>query len=264
MRLGVTLPLFRTDPEPALAAARAAEEVGLDGVFVFDHLWPLCHPDRPALHSYEVLAAIAAETSSISVGTLVARVGLLPDALLVHAFLTLRQIAGPRLIAGLGTGDLANRDENVAYGIGFPSMAERRARLVACSRALSDVGVVTWVGGLSAAARRAAVAGEAKGWNGWQVAPGAIAAAAGELAGTGVEPNWAGQVLIGRTRDEADTKLAAHGTRPGLIWGTVDDLRRHLDAIEAAGATWAVCAPLDIGHDPSVVETLALAATDRR
>ena len=263
MRLGITLPQFRSDPEPALAVARSADQVGLDGVFVFDHLWPLGQPHRPALHSYELLAAIAVETSSISVGTLVARVGLLPDALFVHALLTLHQIAGSRLVAGLGTGDLANRDENLAYGLDFAPMAERRARLVTCCRSLSEAGLTTWVAGLSPAARRSAVAGGARGWNGWGLDVASFATAATELAGTGIEPTWAGQVLIGRTREEADAKRAEHGTRPGLVWGTADDLRRHLDDLRAAGATWAVCAPLDVGRDPLVAETLALAAAGR-
>ena len=40
-------------------------------------------PDRPALSSGPLLGAVAASTSTISVGTLVARVGLLPDDVLV-------------------------------------------------------------------------------------------------------------------------------------------------------------------------------------
>ena len=119
MRVGITLPLFNDDPELAVAVARRAEDAGLDGVFVFDHLWPLRQPHRPALHSTTVLAAVAAETSRIHVGTLVARVGLVPDAVLVHNLVTLAAIAGDRLIAGLGTGDSANKDENLAYGIDF-------------------------------------------------------------------------------------------------------------------------------------------------
>jgi hypothetical protein len=257
MRIGVTLPQFREDPAPALAVARSAEDAGLDGVFVFDHLWPLGRPDRPALHSYELLGAVAAETSSVAVGTLVARVGLLPDAMFLHALLTLHQVAGARLVAGLGTGDVANRDENLAYGVGYSPTGERRARMVACCRALSDAGVVTWIGGRSAAARGAAVAGGATAWNGWGFDRATFAAAAAELVGTDVAPTWAGQVLVGRTQDEADAKLARHGPRPGLVWGTVDALRRHFDALDAAGATWAVCAPLDVGHDPAAPETLA-------
>lgn len=260
MRLGLTLPQFRTDPGAALAAAHAAEDAGLDGVFVFDHLWPLGQPERPALHSYELLAAVAAETTSVAVGTLVARVGLLPDAVFLHAMRTLHHIAGPRLVAGLGTGDAANKEENVAYAVGFPAMEERRARLRACCRALAGDGMTTWVGGRSPAARRLAVEAGAQGWNGWGLPVEAFAAAAPEVAGAGVEPTWAGQVLIGRTRAEAEAKLADHGPRPGLVWGTVDDLRHHLDALVAAGATWAVCAPLDVGRDPrAAAGALALA-----
>jgi hypothetical protein len=263
MLLGITLPQFRTDPEPALAVARSADDASLDGVFVFDHLWPLGQPHRPALHSFELLAAVAAETSTISVGTLVARIGVLPDAVLLHTLLTLHQIAGTRLVAGLGTGDLANREENLAYGLDYPPMAVRRARMVACCRALAESGVTTWLAGNSPATRRAAVEGGAGGWNGWGLDVAAFASAAADLAGTGVAPTWAGQVLVGRTREDADAKLAEYGTRPGLVWGTGDDLRRHLDALEGAGATWAVCAPLDVGHDPSVAETLAAASAAR-
>ena len=48
VRIGVTLPSFREDAS-AVDAAILAERLGLDGVFVFDHLWPIGQPDRPAL-----------------------------------------------------------------------------------------------------------------------------------------------------------------------------------------------------------------------
>src|SRR5204862_6311366 len=110
LNVGITLPQFREEAGPALEVARSAEAAGLDGVFVFDHLWPLGRPDRPALHSTTLLGALAAETSRVTLGTLVARVGLVPNAVLVHALVTLHRIAGDgRFIAGLGTGDRANR-----------------------------------------------------------------------------------------------------------------------------------------------------------
>ena len=73
MRVGVTLPQFRHDAEAAIAVARRAEAVGIDGVFVFDHLWPLGQRMRPALHSLTLLGALAAETETVSMGPLVAR-----------------------------------------------------------------------------------------------------------------------------------------------------------------------------------------------
>ena len=39
--------------------------------------------------------------------------------------------------------------------------------------------------------------------------------------------------------------------------GTLDDLRVHFEGLAGAGATWAVCAPLDVGVDPGAVDLLA-------
>ena len=79
VRVGLTLPSFVDDPEIPIAVARAAEAAGLDGVFVFDHLWRGDPPNRrPALECFALLGAVAAETSRIHVGTLVARATLRP------------------------------------------------------------------------------------------------------------------------------------------------------------------------------------------
>ena len=85
MKIGITLPQFRHEAGSAIEAARRAEDLGLDGVFCFDHLWPMAQPDRPALSMAPLLGALAASTSTISVGTLVSRVGLVPDGVLVAA-----------------------------------------------------------------------------------------------------------------------------------------------------------------------------------
>jgi alkanesulfonate monooxygenase SsuD/methylene tetrahydromethanopterin reductase-like flavin-dependent oxidoreductase (luciferase family) len=72
MKVGVTLPQFRDESDTALDAARRAEELGIDGVFCFDHLWPMGQPGRPALSSGPLLGALAASTSTIALGTLAA------------------------------------------------------------------------------------------------------------------------------------------------------------------------------------------------
>ena len=257
MRVGVTVPQFRHDAEATVEVARRAEAAGLDGVFVFDHLWPLGQRMRPALHSTTLLGALAVETETVVLGPLVARVGLVPDAVLVHTLVSLRRIAGDRLVAALGTGDSLNREENEAYGIPFPPAAERLAALVSCCRRLRAAGVTTWVGGRSAAVREAAA--EADGWNSWATDPETFAHEAAGVA-PGRILTWGGQVLVGRTPAGAAAKLRAHGPRRGLVCGTVDDLGRHLGALARAGASWAVCSPLDVGTDPSAVEMLAEAA----
>lgn len=261
LKVGTTLPQFRHEPGPAIDAARRAESAGLDGVFVFDHLWPLGQPGRPALYWLGLLGALAAETERVTLGPLVARIGLVPDAVLVHSLSSLQRMLGPRLIAALGTGDEGNRPENEAYGVAFRALPDRLDSLAWCCRRLRADGVHTWVGGRSPALRRAAV--DADGWNGWGSDPASFARDAHSVA-SGRELSWGGQVLIGRTRAQADAKLRAHGTRPGLVAGTVADLRAHFDALAAAGASWAICAPLDIGTDPDAVEMLAEAAAGSR
>jgi alkanesulfonate monooxygenase SsuD/methylene tetrahydromethanopterin reductase-like flavin-dependent oxidoreductase (luciferase family) len=253
VRLGITLPQFREDAEPALSVARRAEAAGLDGVFVFDHLWPLHQPERPALHSLTLLGALTAETSRVTLGTFVARVSLLPDAVLVHTLHSLWRMTEGRFVAGLGTGDRNNRDENVAYGVGFPSADARARQLIDCCRRMRELGVPTWVGGDSDRARAIAAA-EADGWNGWGLSAERFASIA---EGMPCRATWGGQVLIGRTDDHAAEKLGRHRQRPYLVHGTVDDLRQHFLALKAAGATWAICSPLDVGQDEEAVELIA-------
>ncbi|HEX2192740.1 MAG TPA: LLM class flavin-dependent oxidoreductase [Acidimicrobiales bacterium] len=275
MRVGITVPQFRENAEPAVAVAQAAEAAGLDGVFVFDHLWPLGQPDRPALHSLVLLGALTAETERVTLGPLVARVGVFPNVVLVHSLCSLHRMLGSRLLVTLGTGDVANRSENESYGVGYPPAADRVATLVDCVQRLRAEGVPTWVGGRSRAIRRAAA--ESDGWNLWGVDAARFAAEVVDLGEVvaearpsaepgrpAVEVSWGGQVLVGRTEAEAAEKLARHGHRPGRVHGRVADLTEHLAALAAAGAAWAVCAPIDVGTDPAAVELVAEAAAALR
>lgn len=232
MRIGITLPQFRTDADAALDTARRAEEAGVHGVFVYDHLWPLGQPDRPALHGPTLAAALLASTSTLTVGTLVARVGLLPDAVLVNMLATLERIGPGRLIAGLGIGDAMSRPENEAAGVPFPPRDARLASLVAVCRELRARRIPTWLGGSSGVIRALAGA-EADAVNRWGVAPDAL------VADPGVPLTWAGQV-----------DPVAEG---------VAGVRGVLRAVAAAGATWAVLAPINSPW-PDAVQTVGAAA----
>jgi alkanesulfonate monooxygenase SsuD/methylene tetrahydromethanopterin reductase-like flavin-dependent oxidoreductase (luciferase family) len=151
VRVGCTLPTFRESADDALAAVREAERAGLDGVFVFDHLWPIGQPGRPSIAGKLVLGAAAALSSTISLGTLVARVGLLPDETLLAELRALDLVSGGRLIAGLGTGDSLTDDERRAYGFAVPAPAERRESLRLLGSVLREEGIEVWVGGGSPA-----------------------------------------------------------------------------------------------------------------
>jgi len=214
VKVGVTLPQFRDEADTALSAARRAEALGIDGVFVFDHLWPMGHPGRPALSSGPLLGALAASTTTIHLGTLVARIGLLPDEVLLDVLCGLDALSGGRLVAGIGTGDRLSREENEAYGIPYERARIRRDRLESVATAVAGTGVPVWVGGgrpeMVSVARAAGAA-----VNVWQVGVDRVA----PLVAQGVEVTWGGPV--GDTLAEATTTLAD---------------------VAAAGATWAVCA----------------------
>ncbi len=211
--MGVTLPTFRDD-SAALEAARRAEALGLDGVFVFDHLWPMGQKERSALSVFPVLGAVAAVTSRICFGPLVARVGLVPDAVLVAELASLAHMAPGRLVAGLGTGDGKSAAENEAYGIPTGTADERRSALAGCARRLLDLGIPVWVGGGSVATTELAVdLGPGAAVNLWEGQPAAVAALSGRC-----EVTWGGPVA-----------------------STVPEIALALSALAEAGASWAVC-----------------------
>jgi len=219
VKTGVILPSFAERADDARAAARVAEAAGVDGVFCYDHVWPMGQPERPAIAPFPLLGAIVAESDRLVVGPLVARVGLVPDAVLVSEFEALEFLAPGRVIAALGTGDRLSEAENVAYGVPYPSAAQRRGELRACAAALADRGVPVWVGAGagntghgSPTVEIAEDVGVAV--NFWEVAPESVAEQAART-----EVTWAGAQLADRSA-RAVRALAAQ--------------------LAAAGATWAV------------------------
>ena len=147
MRIGVMLPNFEESPTPAIDFAIEAEAVGLDGVFSYDHLWPMAHPGLPSLSPMPLLAAAGAHTTRLRLGTLVARIGLEPDDVVVAAFRTLELMSGSRVIAAMGTGDHKSDDENVAFGLNLVAATVRRGALEAAAARLIGLGIETWIGG---------------------------------------------------------------------------------------------------------------------
>ena len=261
LRVGATLPTFVDSIGPALAAARIADDGGLDGLFAFDHLWPMGSPGRPALWSFGALAAVAASTSTVTVGPLVARVGLLPDDDLVEAFRALISIAGSRerVIAALGAGDRLSAAENVAYGVAYPPAGVRLAHVGRTADRLAALGLDVWIGGNSDAAAEVAAA-HAAARNLWGLTPEQVAKI-GEREGHVPPMTWAGQVLIGRDESDLRRLRERFGDRPGLLAGTVGGVAADLTALGRAGASWCVCAPLDYLAEPErSIETVCLVA----
>lgn len=217
MKVGVVLPHFRTEPNAAIEVAGAADALGIHGAFCYDHLWPMGQPERPAIAPFPLLGAVAATTRRLAVGTLVARVGLVPESVLVSQFRALAAVAPGRVVAGLGTGDRHSAAENATYGLGWEPAPVRRAALESCAQVLATAGVAVWIGGGAPAtlevARTAGVA-----VNLWGATPDAVAAQAQET-----EVTWGGPMPRGRNEADTRARLAALLTR-----------------LARAGATWAV------------------------
>ncbi len=214
VRVGVTLPQFRDEADSALATAARAEELGIDGVFCFDHLWPMGQPGRPAISLGPLLGALVASTSTLVVGSLVARIGLVPDEILVSQLTGLAVLSKGRIVAGVGTGDRLSAAENVAFGIPFEPAATRRARLAGVARDLAASGVPVWLGGASASNLELAHGLEVA-VNLWEAQPERVA----ELAGSLPEVTWGGPIP-----------------------GSAAEVADRLAALAGAGATWVVCA----------------------
>ena len=124
-RCGVLLPSFdpfRTgDRRPVVAAARLAEDLGFDGVWVGDHL--AC--PAPGLDATTCLAAAAAVTERVTLGFSVMLVGLRSAAWTAKQLIALDALASGRLLLGVGVGG-EFPDEFRAAGV---PLRERGARV---------------------------------------------------------------------------------------------------------------------------------------
>src|SRR5437588_12659897 len=104
-----------------LENAKAAEKAGFDLVTVMDHFYQIrgVGPETdPMLEAYTTLAAVAARTSTVKLGTLVTGVTYRNPALLAKQVTTLDLISGGRAVLGIGAA--WNEDEHAGYGFEFP------------------------------------------------------------------------------------------------------------------------------------------------
>jgi alkanesulfonate monooxygenase SsuD/methylene tetrahydromethanopterin reductase-like flavin-dependent oxidoreductase (luciferase family) len=151
---------------------------------------------------------------------------------LVAQFTALEHLAPGRVIAGLGTGDRLSEEENRAYGIPYPSAAERRADLVEVGIALKASGLTVWVaGGVAARLVEATAAGAAL--NVWDAAS---------------------QLVAERSSGPEALEVTWGGPAPE----SVSSLGQTVAALAESGATWAV-----FGWPVDLVALVAAAAATR-
>lgn len=122
-------------PWPLLAdAARAAEAAGFDTFWTADHLAGevMAAPAMP--ECFTTLGALAAVTTSIRLGPLVANAANRLPVITANAAATLQQVSGGRCVLGLGAGSAPNTKwsaERRAVGVEQPpKMADRHRVLL--------------------------------------------------------------------------------------------------------------------------------------
>ncbi len=149
LKVGVQLPEVERVvrwPEQ-LALARRVEDVGYDAVWVGDHLlyrWPGRAESRGPWECWTMLAAIAASTSRISLGPLVASTSFHAPAMLAKQAATVDEISGGRLILGLGAG--WNQTEYQAFGFPFDHRISRFEEAFTIIRTLLREGAIDFDG----------------------------------------------------------------------------------------------------------------------
>jgi alkanesulfonate monooxygenase SsuD/methylene tetrahydromethanopterin reductase-like flavin-dependent oxidoreductase (luciferase family) len=125
IRIGVTLPTFDPlgigGPPRFVEVAKAAEQAGLDGVWVGDHL----RMPAPGYDSTLALAAVAACTGRVTLGFAVMLLGLRHPAWAAKQLTTLDALAPGRVRLGVGVGG-EFPDEFEALGLS----SKQRGRLL--------------------------------------------------------------------------------------------------------------------------------------
>jgi len=133
IRAGLQIPNF-TFPgvadvdlfERVAQIAVTAEDSGFDTVMVMDHFYqlPLMGPPEHAMfESYSLLAALAARTSKVNLGTLVTGVTYRNPAILAKTVTTLDVISKGRAYLGIGAAWFDAEHEGL--GVRFPPVKER-------------------------------------------------------------------------------------------------------------------------------------------
>ncbi len=125
---------------------RLGEQLGFDSVWVGDHLLyrDEARGARGPWEAWTTLAGIAASTSRIAIGPLVACTSFHNPAMLAKLAATVDEISGGRLILGLGAG--WNETEYGAFGFPFDRRVARFAEAFTIIRSLLRDGRVDFDG----------------------------------------------------------------------------------------------------------------------
>jgi alkanesulfonate monooxygenase SsuD/methylene tetrahydromethanopterin reductase-like flavin-dependent oxidoreductase (luciferase family) len=148
LRIGVQLPEIEREVRwPELRSmARLAEDVGLDSLWIGDHLLYRFSDGstRGPWEAWSLLAALAASTERIALGPLVASTSFHSPPMLAKLAATVDEVSGGRLILGLGAG--WNETEYRAFGFPYDRRISRFEEAFTIIRTLLREGAIDFVG----------------------------------------------------------------------------------------------------------------------
>ncbi len=277
VRFGVHTGLQHTNTDELRELWSRIETLGFDWISIWDHFYAADATGDP--HCLEAITshtALAMSTAKVTCGSLVYSAGYRHPAVLANAIATMDQLAGGRIVLGLGGGWLQN--EYDAYGMHYGSPGERLrmlAEYIQCVRGLltqerttfqgefftltdaqcepkpAQARLPIWIGGGGEKVTLRIAAQHADGWNVPFIAPDAWAHKAQVLdehcATVGRDPAEIVKTInvgMAFTEEELTRQFGpmSNYVKPGVLSGSVQEMVDKVGAYVAAGAQWVILA----------------------
>lgn len=128
VEFGCLLPQESADYSEVKKIAQDCEKLGFDSVWLYEHVFPFWRkPDEPILECWTTLSALASDTKTLKLGTIVLSNTFRHPPILAKMAATLDVISNGRLEFGIGAG--VSESEHYAYGIPFEKPSIRIERL---------------------------------------------------------------------------------------------------------------------------------------
>lgn len=125
--IGVYLPQMGFTYDQILHRAQRCDRLGIDSLWLYDHLYGPGMPDYPSLEAWTLATALLSRTERIQIGHMVLCNQFRHPAVLAKMATTLDQISAGRLQLGIGSGSI--EDEHDRVGLPWGTFRERSERL---------------------------------------------------------------------------------------------------------------------------------------